>query len=53
MNNLPKMAVFAKVVETKSFSAAELSLNISKSTVSKQITKLEQALGADILNFGS
>jgi DNA-binding transcriptional LysR family regulator len=50
MDNLPEMAVFAKVVEAKSFSTAARSLGISKSAVSKQVTKLEQALGARLLN---
>jgi DNA-binding transcriptional LysR family regulator len=50
MGNLPEMAVFAKVVEAKSFSAAARSLDLSKSAVSKQVTKLEQALGARLLN---
>lgn len=50
MENLPEMAVFAKVVEAKSFSTAARSLNISKSAVSKQVTRLEQALGARLLN---
>lgn len=50
MDNLPEMAVFAKVVEAKSFSTAARGLNISKSAVSKQVTRLEQALGARLLN---
>lgn len=50
MDNLAEMAVFAKVVEAKGFSAAARSLGISKSAVSKQVTKLEQALGARLLN---
>lgn len=50
MVNLAEMAVFAKVVEAKSFSGAARALGTSKSAVSKQVTKLEQALGARLLN---
>ena len=46
---LPHMVVFARVVEAKSFSAAALRLNSSKSAVSKQIARLEAALGACLL----
>jgi DNA-binding transcriptional LysR family regulator len=44
------MAVFAKVVEAKSFSAAARQLGLSKSAVSKQISRLEDRLGARLLN---
>jgi len=44
------MAVFAKVAETKSFSAAAKRLGISKSAVSKQITRLERALNARLIH---
>lgn len=37
---LPNMVAFARVVEAKSFSAAALRLNSSKSAVSKQIARL-------------
>ncbi len=50
MERLPEMMTFAKVVETKSFSAAALELNTSKSLVSKQISNLERALGVRLLN---
>jgi DNA-binding transcriptional LysR family regulator len=50
MENLAEMAAFARVVDAKSFSAAARSLGISKSAVSKQVTKLEQMLGARLLN---
>lgn len=50
MDNLSEMSIFAKVVEAKSFSAAARNLGISKSAVSKQVTRLEQALGARLLN---
>jgi DNA-binding transcriptional LysR family regulator len=50
MDNLARMAVFAKVAETKSFSAAAERLGISKSAVSKQVTRLEQSLKARLIN---
>lgn len=43
------MAVFARVVESKSFSAAAESLGLSKSAVSKQIARLESELGTRLL----
>jgi DNA-binding transcriptional LysR family regulator len=50
MEHLTGMAVFAKVAETKSFSAAAERLGLSKSAVSKHITRLERALKARLLN---
>jgi DNA-binding transcriptional LysR family regulator len=50
MEHLTGMAVFAKVAETKSFSAAAERLRLSKSAVSKHITRLERALKARLLN---
>ena len=44
------MLVFAKVVELKSFSLTARRLGISRSAASKHITRLEQALGARLLN---
>ena len=49
MDHLADMAVFARVVEANSFSAAAASLRLSKSAVSKQIARLEQRLGAQLL----
>lgn len=50
MENLDRMVIFAKVVETKGFSAAARRLKLSKSVVSKQVTLLEESLGARLLN---
>lgn len=50
MDHLTDMAVFARVVEAKGFSAAAQRLNTSKSAVSKQVARLEAALGARLLN---
>lgn len=45
-----EMAVFVRAVETGSFSAAARSLNLTASAVSKQIGRLEDRLGARLLN---
>lgn len=50
MERLVEMMTFAKVVETKSFSAAAAALGTSKSLVSKQVGILESALGVRLLN---
>lgn len=50
MERLAEMMTFAKVVETRSFSAAAQALHTSKSLVSKQISSLESALGVRLLN---
>ena len=50
MEHLDAMMVFAKVVETRSFSAAAAALRTSKSLVSKQVSALENALGVKLLN---
>jgi DNA-binding transcriptional LysR family regulator len=44
------MIVFAQVVDSRSFSAAAVRLGLSKSAISKQIAKLEDRLGARLLN---
>lgn len=49
-DNLADVFVFVKVVELKSFSAAARASGSTKSTVSKQVRRLEQALGAKLLN---
>jgi DNA-binding transcriptional LysR family regulator len=50
MDNLTRMAVFARVVEARSFSAAAAQLKTSRSAVSKQVARLEADLGARLLN---
>lgn len=49
MQDLSGIAVFAAVVESGSFTAAAERLGQSKSAVSKQVTRLEQRLGARLL----
>lgn len=50
MDKLASMAVFAKVVEAGSFTAAAGQLGLSKSAVSKAVSALEDRLGARLLN---
>lgn len=47
---LPAMAVFVNVVESGSFTGAARTLNLSKSAVSKTVSRLEESLGARLLN---
>lgn len=50
MDRFLAMQVFTRVAELESFSAAARQLSLSKSAVSKQISALEDALGARLLN---
>ena len=50
MKDLTGMAIFARVAEAKSFSVAARRLKLSKSVVSKHVSKLEKSLGARLLN---
>ena len=50
MESLSDIAVFVQVIDSGSFTAAAGKLNLSKSVVSKYVTRLEDHLGAQLLN---
>lgn len=50
MNQLNDMATFASVVAEGNFSRAARNLGLSKATVSKRVSRLEDRLGARLLN---
>src|SRR4051794_40453669 len=50
MKNLTELAIFAQVVDSKSFSVAAGQLGLSKSAVSKYVQRLEACLGTPLLN---
>src|SRR3954463_7030341 len=47
--NLNRLAYFAAVVETGSFTAAAARLGITKAVVSQQVARLEEELGTTLL----
>lgn len=49
MRNLNALAIFAKVVEERSFSAAARALKMPVSTVSRRVAELEEQLGVRLL----
>jgi DNA-binding transcriptional LysR family regulator len=50
MDTLTSMALFVKAVDSGSFSATARSMNLTPSAVSKQISRLEDRLGARLFN---
>ncbi len=50
LDQLASMAIFARIVETMSYTQAAAALGISKSAVSKEVRRLEEALGVTLLH---
>src|SRR5215510_3036454 len=50
MQNVTDIAIFVKVVELSSFTAAAEALDMSQPVISKAVTRLEERLGARLLN---
>lgn len=50
IDELSSMAIFARVIETGGFSTAARDLGVSKSLVSKEVSRLEDRLGVRLLN---
>lgn len=50
MSSLTEISIFVKVVELSSFTAAAEALEMSQPVVSKAVTRLEEKLGARLLN---
>ena len=50
IGELDSMAIFARVIESGSFSTAARDLGVSKSLVSKEVSRLEDRLGVRLLN---
>ena len=49
MHDINDMLIFAQVVKAKSFSGAAIRLNVSKSRISKSVSRLESLLGVRLL----